>query len=515
MKSIIGLTVNVMFHSLLKRLFLIMNVQIENGETGASVPAPVAPIADSDEENLDIILERLCALSDDDALKEGKAKGSSSFKLATLKKIAKKMGLVTGLAKPEMVTALRNAVKKSIELKALEETKRDGTYFSDKNTIPRLVNLVLRYPDALQRSSALATRQDLQNKEVNGSKVIWVTVAEQFMDGTDSGGIVKMHEEFIKVSINTEIISKNGIFTSKQAYDMFKTLCRAYARVKPRYEASGRHNGKDFLDFCHSSQLDLLYFHLSLECMNNPELTGYCLEGNVLHGGLDTSDGIASDGVLVAKVNKRKDRLSQVQHQQEMLSYMKERNIGDLRSSKITMLKDLNIALSVLSTSWQELDKTMMNLEDDPDLLSNPRKIARLSVYRLKLAENEKETVSVQEELQLLRKPAPEVPNTDANITEDVMNTTNTSECDDSIDLSIPFADDSFVNESSEWEEADTGTGTSSSSSIPILCCCGCKCDATHSSHRCTKTDKRAMAFCLIGEEGYGSASFCQGCAMK
>ena len=145
-------------------------------------------------------------------------------------------------------------------------------------------------PDALQRSSALATRQDLQNKEVNESRTIWINVAEQFMDGHDSGGIMKAHEEFTRVGMDTEKISQNGIFTAKQGFDLFKFICKAYAIVKPKYEASGRHNGKDFIDFCHTHQLDLLYFHLALESINNPELTGYCLEGNVLHGGLDTAD---------------------------------------------------------------------------------------------------------------------------------------------------------------------------------------------------------------------------------
>lgn len=185
---------------------------------------------------IDSILDQLCALSDEAAVKEGKAKGNSIFKLTTLKLIAKKMGLIVGIPKPEMIVALRNAVSKANELKVIELTKRDGTYVTDKNSIPRLVNLVLRYPDALQRSSALATRQDLQNKEVNGSRLIWVTVAEEFMNGTDSGGVVKDHEEFSRVDINTEIISKNGMFTAKQAFDLFRMLCRAYARVKPRYE---------------------------------------------------------------------------------------------------------------------------------------------------------------------------------------------------------------------------------------------------------------------------------------
>ena len=101
---------------------------------------------------------------------------------------------------------------------------------------------------------------------------------------------MKAHEEFTRVGMDTEKISQNGIFTAKQGFDLFKSICKAYAIVKPKYEASGRHNGKDFIDFCHTHQLDLLYFHLALESINNPELTGYCLEGNVLHGGLDTAD---------------------------------------------------------------------------------------------------------------------------------------------------------------------------------------------------------------------------------
>jgi hypothetical protein len=145
--------------------------------------AVVTPLVEGDAGFLDFILDQLCALSDEAAVKEGKAKGNSIFKLSTLKQIAKKMGLIVGIPKPDMIIALRSAVLRATELKDIEASKRDGTYTVDKNTVPRLVNLVLRYPDALQRSSALATRQDLQNKEVNGTRLIWVTVAEEFMDG--------------------------------------------------------------------------------------------------------------------------------------------------------------------------------------------------------------------------------------------------------------------------------------------------------------------------------------------
>ena len=107
----------------------------------------------------------------------------------------------------------------------------------------------MRYPDALQRSSALATRMDLQNQTANSAISLRVTVPEEFMDGTDSGGLVKNHEKFIKYNFDPELISKNEIFTPLQTFELFKKFIRAYAIVKKRYEASGQHNGKDFLDF--------------------------------------------------------------------------------------------------------------------------------------------------------------------------------------------------------------------------------------------------------------------------
>ena len=104
---------------------------------------------------------------------------------------------------------------------------------------------------------------------------------------------------------DTEIIS-NGTFTSKQAFD----LCRAYARVEPRYEASNRHNGTDFLDFCQKVKLGLLYFHIALETINNPELSGYCLRGNVIDGGLDTAEKESTVcGSASKSEKKRRDKV--------------------------------------------------------------------------------------------------------------------------------------------------------------------------------------------------------------
>jgi hypothetical protein len=56
-------------------------------------------------------------MSEEGAIKEGKAKGNSISKLGTLKQIAKKRGLIIGLQKPEMIVALRGAVARAAELK--------------------------------------------------------------------------------------------------------------------------------------------------------------------------------------------------------------------------------------------------------------------------------------------------------------------------------------------------------------------------------------------------------------
>ena len=127
------------------------------------------------------------------------------------------MQLVSGLAKSEMIQSLSGSSKTAEVLRNAIASNRDGTYVTDKNTYPRHLNLILALSDALQRSSAFATRQDLQNKELDASRIIWINVAEQSMDGNDPGGIMKTHEEFTRVGMDTEMILQNGILTPSKA----------------------------------------------------------------------------------------------------------------------------------------------------------------------------------------------------------------------------------------------------------------------------------------------------------
>ena len=453
-------------------------------------------------EDLDEILARLCNLTEEAAVKEGKLKGTSAFKLSSLKKIAKQRGLVVGLAKPDMINRIRENVIKEKVLESIAEKERSGTYRHDKNTFPRLVNLVMRYPDALQRSSALATRMDLQNKTTNANNPIWVSVAEEFMDGTDSGGLVKNHEKFIKFDIDPEKVSSTGVFTHTQGFELWKELSRSYAVVKKRYEASGQHNGKDFLDFCgqltHATQLEMLYLHESLLAAGNPELTAFCVEGNEIDGGLDTADGKSAPVGEVKKSRKR----PQQDGQSEMIKIMQQRREDDQVSQVVNMRKDLNITLSLLSTTWQDLDKTVMILEEAPDFSTNEKKKARYVTYQLKIAEAEAEMQVIRRELQRMK------PSLSA---EDSLNTsTETNEI--SIMKENPVID--FYFDSDESFSSDK-MPTQSSSSTLTLCFCGCSREVSQTSHFCSVTGKHVMSFCLIegSEEGYGSRGICKGCA--
>ena len=106
--------------------------------------------------------------------------------------------------------------------------------------------------------------------------------------------------------------------------------------------------GRIFSTFCQKDKL--LYFHIALETIDNPELSGYCSEGNVIDGGHDTAEKENIVGGSTSKSEKKKEKQSGVKHQQDVLAYMNEQNAGDLISSKVTMIKDLNISLSMLTT---------------------------------------------------------------------------------------------------------------------------------------------------------------------
>ena len=164
-------------------------------------------------------------------------------------------------------------------------------YRKDKNTMPRLINILFEHPDAVARSHMLATRIQLQNKETYDKQKIFTESMLKFNDRQyNSGGLVTEHEVFTARGIDPESVGQ-GIYISRNAWKHFRNVRKDYAKALVKYEASGQHANHDFFNYC-KNDADVLYLFLSLKRAGNPEISAFMQEGSEIRGGLDTSMGI-------------------------------------------------------------------------------------------------------------------------------------------------------------------------------------------------------------------------------
>lgn len=302
----------------------------------------------------DVEIKKLCEMTIDDLKKDSRVSG---FSLEKLKKLAKHIGLSSSQNRMDLVMAIRGKNEKKQQLIRHQQLNRDDSedddnfendnriiirnqnsssssdnrnsieeneededdesednndgednvnYRKDKNTIPRLINILFMNQDAVARSHLLATRIQLQNGEVYDKQKIFVDSMESFNDRNfNSGGLIAEHTVFTERGINPENIG-NGDYDSKKAWTHFKAVRRAYATALIKYEASGQHSNDDFFKYC-LNDADVLYLYFALQKAGNPEISAFMQEGSVIRGGLDTSMGLnsSSDSDRSSKSSKR------------------------------------------------------------------------------------------------------------------------------------------------------------------------------------------------------------------
>lgn len=129
---------------------------------------------------------------------------------------------------------------------------------------------------------------ELQFGEVAENKQIFVDTCASFNDRTiNSGGNVIDHE-----ALNLVVTPENpgeGILTSAQGYKAFKKVRSYYSNdVLVRYEASGKHDGRDIGLFCNNDP-SIIILHAWLEKIGNPELSAAVGEGARLDNGFETA----------------------------------------------------------------------------------------------------------------------------------------------------------------------------------------------------------------------------------
>jgi hypothetical protein len=238
-------------------------------------------------------------------------------------------------------------------------------------------------------------------------------------------------------------------------------------------------------------------------------LSAFCVEGNVIDGGLDTADDSSAPVKEAAKKAKKR---SLYNAQEEMVKVMQLRREDELKSQAISMRKDLTVSISILSATWSELDKTLISLEDSPDFETNPRKIARHTTYSQRMKETEEEMQNLKLELKRfsetqvnLAKPS--------EVVENVLNMTSATE--ESGQFTADIAGDFDINLNDSVCSDDLNCRMHFSA--VFYCCCGCSTDASNTSHFCSVTGKHVMAYCLSegSIEVYGSRGVCRGCSAK
>jgi hypothetical protein len=98
-----------------------------------------------------------------------------------------------------------NALERHEEL----STSITNDFRVDSNTIPRLCNIVLQYhPSTLLQTGAIASRVDLQNRDVGATHSLWQDVADSINNPDYEVGLIiksHTHTEFQKKNVNPSI----------------------------------------------------------------------------------------------------------------------------------------------------------------------------------------------------------------------------------------------------------------------------------------------------------------------
>lgn len=171
---------------------------------------------------------------------EGVLHKRNGISLAKLKKIAAHFGMKQSIQKEVFIGALNAKIHSMQALDAIQSTQSSQSntaiFRRDKNTIPRILNILTTYPEGLLRTRSRANWMDLQNRNTYANAEIWVDVANNFNDRNfNSGGLVDNHENLIIEGVNPEQPNKSiACITSDHCYNFFgkfRKFIRHYTKI--------------------------------------------------------------------------------------------------------------------------------------------------------------------------------------------------------------------------------------------------------------------------------------------
>jgi hypothetical protein len=130
---------------------------------------------------------------------DGLLKKNSGVSVEMMKMMAGHWGMSKNKDKKTLATLLIQKMKSMEMTRTIIVASRIGgspAFRRDKNTIPRLLNLLTPFPDGMLRSKSRANWMDLQNRNTRANDDMWDTVAERFNNRNfDSGGLVAASDD--------------------------------------------------------------------------------------------------------------------------------------------------------------------------------------------------------------------------------------------------------------------------------------------------------------------------------
>jgi hypothetical protein len=222
------------------------------------------------------------------------AKSRAGPTITNLKEIAKFLRLSSSHPKEKLVDMIRMQEINKAQLNSLEKAKHreeETSFRKDKNTIPRICNLMRDESEDLIRSQMLPSREQLQLGQIDHQQPVFLTLAEKFNDwNTSSGGLVNPTDDVIlNHEINPDRLNRSDKINSKKVFDLFTECRKKYATACSKfYQATGVHDEKCFLNYC-GKDVDVYYLFLTMKSFRSEALDSFCREGYEIPGGFDSA----------------------------------------------------------------------------------------------------------------------------------------------------------------------------------------------------------------------------------
>lgn len=128
------------------------------------------------------------------------------------------------------------------------------------------------YPSELLSVEKQATREQFQNREINGNQTFFHKVATFLLndEGIACGGVpLPLHPELQSfASINPHNIMEGNFINAITVYEIYKDIKKQYYVVYSRYSDSGIHNNDhDCWNYC-GNKTDLLYLPCCIKSLS-------------------------------------------------------------------------------------------------------------------------------------------------------------------------------------------------------------------------------------------------------